>query len=649
MKHITKAFLFSMGLMALTSSCSDFLDQTSPSELNKDNVYESVYYTSTAVNKLYGLMTEDATYSQYIPIVWGLNSDCEFVDASKVADFTNGASERGNMNYNADPGWSRISNVWDGLYEIIENANNVIEGVNSSSLTSAGGSDQRAMLRYKGEALTIRAMAYLDLIHFWGDVPLKLESSRPDLSNAYVGKTDRDAIMDTLIVNLKEAIEYLPWAGTSSDYTTERVTKGYAHALLANIALTRSGWAIREKAKDGYVTATENSDPTYPTQRCDDATRKKMYELALENLTAVITSGRHKLNPSVEDEWYGLNQLQLDKEYQENIFEVPMGLSKSGELGYTVGIRISGASTYFGAKGNSSGKLGVTSTLFWSYDHNDLRRDITCSNLQLKETNGKIKEDMLGNKPFALYCGKWDVRKMTEAWRQAAINAGASKWFTGINSVRMRYPQVLLMYAEVMNELAGPDGSYTGDAGLTARQALAQVHERAFDEAHKAEAQAYIAGLPSDKAGFFNAIVDENAWELAGEGFRKFDLIRWNLLSKKIDQFKADYQKQLNEYPEKIYFNYKETDYGTAIDMSSVTWYDKDLPNKGNEVEQAKYKGSKDFWGKELTDGKASNTKDLLPLISAGLNTPVKNRYLMPIASTTIATSNGKLRNSYGY
>ena len=32
---------------------------------------------------------------------------------------------------------------------------------------------------------------------------------------------------------------------------------------------------------------------------------------------------------------------------------------------------------------------------------------------------------------------------------------------------------------------------------------------------------------------FFDAIVDENAWELAGEGVRKFDLIRWNLLRRK--------------------------------------------------------------------------------------------------------------------
>jgi len=40
---------------------------------------------------------------------------------------------------------------------------------------------------------------------------------------------------------------------------------------------------------------------------------------------------------------------------------------------------------------------------------------------------------------------------------------------------------------------------------------------------------------------------------------------------------------------------------------------------------------------------------DYLPKINGGLNASVKNRYLMPIASTTISASNGTLHNSYGF
>lgn len=641
MKKTIKTIAILSVVLGLTA-CSDFLDQTSPSETQVENVYESQYYTSLALNGVYGGLTQDYTYSQYIPIVWGLNTDCELVDGLGT-DAYNTSSERGNMNYNADPGWNNISRLWDAMYGVIENANLVVDGIENSSLITVEGSEKNIMMRYRAEALTLRAMLYLDLIRFFGDIPMKMEPTKTDLSNAYLGKTDRDSIMDRLISDLEEAIPDLPWAGESS-YTTEHVTKGYAHALLANIALTRAGWAIRESAKDGYITATDgNSDPNYPTQRCDDATRTEMYKLALTHLSAVIESGVHQLNPSIENQWYLINQRVLDETYRENIFEIPMGLAKSSELGYTVGVRINGSSSKYGEKGNSSGKLKLTAPYFWSFDHKDLRRDLTCANYQLKETSGVLKEEMLGNSPFGIYCAKWDIRKMNEEWRLAAIAAGNGKLTTGINVVRMRYPQVLLMYAEIMNELYGPDAAGEGSAnGKTAREALKEVHVRAFADADKADAEAYIAAI-SGKDAFFDAIVDENAWELAGEGFRKFDLIRWNLLHSKIVQFKDDYLYQVNnEYPEKIYFKYLAD--GCTIDMSSVDYYG-ELGDSPTGYE------SKSFFGAEATADDQKNINTNLPSISSGLveNPKVLNRYLMPIASTTISASNGTLKNSYGY
>ena len=62
------------------------------------------------------------------------------------------------------------------------------------------------------------------------------------------------------------------------------------------------------------------------------------------------------------------------------------------------------------------------------------------------------------------------------------------------------------------------------------------VHNRAYAEEDKAVAQEYINNIPADKEAFFNAIVDENAWELAGEGVRKYELERWNLLNTKIEK-----------------------------------------------------------------------------------------------------------------
>ena len=641
MKKIISAACIAMGVISM-SSCSDFLDQKSPSELETTDVYNSTYYTELRVNKIYGGLTQDRTYSQDLAIVWNLNSDIELVDGLGD-DATNTTSERGNMNYNASPAWSKISGVWDAIYGVIEDANDVVAGVrNSNLLTNGSTSEQQAMKRYLGEALTLRAMCYLDLVRFFGDVPFKTEPSKSDLSNAYLSKTDRDEILDQLLVDLEEAVEMLPWADEVGGYTTERITKGYAHGLLAQIAMTRAGYAIREKAKEGYETASY-SDATYPTQRPAADVRTDLYARALKHLSAIINNGTHQLNPSFENQWYLINQLQLDKTYHENLFEIPMGRNVTGELGYTVGVRMNGVTTEYGY-GNSSGKLKLTAPLLYSYDKNDLRRDITIAAFEIKQDGKNTIESLLVNAPFGLYCAKWDCRKMSNEWLQENLKATA-KHMTGVNPVKMRYSQVLLYYAECLNELAGPEGSYQGDAGITALQALALVHNRAFSEA--SIANNYMNNVPRTKEGFFEALVQENAWEFAGEGYRKWDLIRWNLLVDRINAFKQTYLNDLQsgKYPDKLYFNYSDAEQ-TKIDMNSVTWYS--LPSNPDD-----YAGSVDGFGKSAVGtGKDKQVDTNLPTISSGLvgdGVVVKNRYLMPIASTTISASNGKLHNSYGY
>lgn len=649
--NIIKALLLG-GILMGTTSCNDFLDQTSLSEHNEENNFNSPYYTNLVLNKVYGNLTVDGAYAQVMAFSVTANTDCELIDATKVADFT-AANERGFANYNASPSsWSKNKDAWDAMYAGIEYCNRIIDGVNNGTTLYETGSNGKLMRQYKSEARTLRAMLYFDLVKNYGDVPFKMEASKNDLSNIYKPKSDRDDIMDSLIVELEEAIPDLPWVG-ESNYTTEHVTKGYAHALLAQIALQRAGWAIREHAKEGYETATENSDPTYPTQRCGASDHKKFYKIALSHLNEVINSGKHQLNDSFENEWYLVNQRVLDTKYHENLFEVPMGLNKSGERGYTVGVRVAGGTDRYGAKGNSSGKIKTTAPFFMSFQEGDSRRDITCVPYTIavkKVGKANLTEEKFdSNKPFALYIGKWDVRKMNEEWRQAAC-ASSEKVPTGINEIKMRYPQVLLLYAECLNDLNGNPDDATGGAGLTARQALGMVHERAYSTADKAKAQAYINNLPSDKDGFFKAIVQENAWELCGEGYRKYDLERWNLLSNKIDEAKQTYLNQLNNglYPEKLFYKTTTDAEGNiSIDMKSICWKIEDVPS---EADQKDYK-STNWWGYELklADDKQDNINLILPKLSAGLNTTVKNRYLMPIPSSTIADFGHLIENSYGY
>lgn len=196
--------------------------------MGQNNVYNSTYFTELRINRIVGDLMQDRSYSQDLAIVWNMNSDVELVDGLGDNAFNTG-SERGNMNYNLSPNWTRLNDTWKQLYATVEDCNDAIAGIRSSELlNSEKNSDRLAMRRYLGEALTLRALTYRDLTKFWGDVPMKLEPSSPDLSNAYLEKTDRDVILDQMMEDLEEAIEYLPWADEVAGYTTERPTKGFA-------------------------------------------------------------------------------------------------------------------------------------------------------------------------------------------------------------------------------------------------------------------------------------------------------------------------------------------------------------------------------------------------------------------------------------
>ena len=94
-----------------------------------------------------------------------------------------------------------------------------------------------------------------------------------------------------------------------------------------------------------------------------------------------------------------------------------------------------------------------------------------------------------------------------------AVSAGvlSSGSNTGINSVRMRFADVLLMYAEAVNELYGPRDD--------AKEALKRVRRRAFDAAQWTDkVESYVESL-TNEADFFKLVMDdERKWEFGGEG-----------------------------------------------------------------------------------------------------------------------------------
>ena len=162
MKTYIKSILLGTGLFSLLS-CSEFLDQSSPSELKGENVFNSVVYTEQALNKVYADLTYDHTYGSRIPINFGNNTDIELANATKQSEVHQN-SERGLGNYYLSKGWDKLDTNWERCFAIIENANIVIDGIRNSDLLAEGTTTRKPMLRYLGEALTMRAMVYYDIV-----------------------------------------------------------------------------------------------------------------------------------------------------------------------------------------------------------------------------------------------------------------------------------------------------------------------------------------------------------------------------------------------------------------------------------------------------------------------------------------------------
>lgn len=715
MKNKKLLAVLMIGGLAL-SSCSDFLDQQPATSYTTSEVFNSEELAGRYMENIYSELTGDL-YSTQLPILFGVNSDVELIDG--LGANADAANERGYMNYNTSNAkeWTTNDRLYGNLYQVIGDCNIVIEGINSSAIR-----DTEPMKQYLGEAYAIRATMYMELTRIYGDVPAMFEKAREDLSNVYVGKSDRDFILEQVMSDLEKAEELLANSTKNADYPS----KWYTKALFAQIALQRCGYAIREPqrnqpyANEGYAeyvdastdadTRRQISDQTYPTMRCSDQVRAKYYLKALVKLNEIIQSGNFEVATDVADYWHQMTirNSGADVCKKENLFEIPMKIAESGELGYTIGVRLNWdegttVSPYGGR--NSSGKVKVTSTLLYSYDKADKRRDVTCSLIEVKDstvTEGAVtashiaREKTIGDNPFAIYVGKWDARYLYEndaTWRSQNANANAKQPY-GIHVVRMRYPQVLLYYAEILNEFQNNGLTAALDAtDLATYNALTLKYATPMDAVNAVHFPACGTNASATTyKDICKAIEDENMWEFAGEGFRKWDLVRWNLLVYNTLLMKDTYIRQMaTSYQANIGYDvtYKIIP-GTNYETGSNEWkayrytkfYNFDYFGDGGRTVNTDTSFGKtydDLAKKDKDPTKVIKQTDTnLPSISSGLvgsetlytsqahvktdakkyigkygslapASGVQNRYIFPIPKNVLSSSNNAVTNSYGY
>jgi hypothetical protein len=340
-----------------------------------------------------------------------------------------------------------LKSTWINYYNLIAGANTVLAKIATADSTIVTNKN-----RHIGEAKFLRALAYFDLVRIFGNVP---EVTTPiTIAQGYkAGRTAIDKIYNEVIIpDLLDAQNKLPKKYTGAD--VGRATQGAAKALLGKVYLTRKDFANAET---------------------------KLQE---------VTSLGYSLLPNYND----LFDYSKDEHHSEYIFDIEYQDNLGGlGSGYTNSFLPLSAPllTFYGIAGQGGEENNPTQALLAAFEPNDKRKTVTVDG-----SGGFI--DGSGNFIKFLQC-----HTITKKYITSESVANDSK----VNWKVLRYADVLLMYAEALNE----NGKTSN-----ALDYLNQIRTRAGLPSY--------SGLTQDDTR--EKIYKERRVELGMEGHRWFDLLR---------------------------------------------------------------------------------------------------------------------------
>lgn len=518
MKNQIKLSILSMSLFAL-ASCD--MDAPSISTLDESSVFATYSLAESEVMSIHVSFGETNSYrGRFLPY-YGINTDIEWGNTPDYADrltdkqsLWNYATLAGNGQMNT------TNNAYAKFYEGIERANLAINGIRKY-----GNIENNANMRHLlGEALTLRAVIYNDLIKAWGDVPARFEPNNAD--NMYLPRTNRDVIYKQLLADLLEAEGYCYWANENAiTKTTERVSKDFVKGLRARLALYACGYGLRG---DGYRRSKDA-----------DLAPEKMYQIAKQECEEVIAHGSTKLGAFKEN----FTKLCEDNVTAggESLWEIPFSDGR-GRVLYTWGVRHRAKDQY--TQQAQGGVNGPVPTLYYEYDADDIRRDITCVPYEWSQ------QLVNGNSHVTLTAiNRWMFGKLRYEWMKRMVTSTNDD---GVNWQYMRLADVYLMAAEAENELGNTSAAWTY---------MKPILDRALPSAKVAALQAEYT---ASQQAFREGIYEQRALEFAGEALRKMDLTRWGIIDEKMAEAKAKLTALANrtgEYaglPDKVFINNSE-------------------------------------------------------------------------------------------
>jgi len=437
-----------LGLVIM--GCSDFLQEEPYDFLSTTNFYKSEKDALAAVNAVYDILGSQGS----VGIYWETHYLMMDLTTEESRLSTRTSQRKVEMD---DLVWDatniQASRLWNSSYIGINRANAAIARIPHIEM------NEELKTRLLGEVKFIRALLYFNLVRAYGDVPIREEEST-DLNVEWT-REPKEQVYELIISDLKEAKTALPVSYDAVN--VGRATRGAASGLLGKVYVTMAGNPLNDTSK---------------------------WALAVEELRELVNAGNYALFEDYADVFSDQSENGV-----EHMFSVQF---KKG--GFFEG---SLYNTFWSPRGNGgltplSGLEDVMAeTEFYNtFNDSDIRKSVT---FLTEYTNPATGETV-----------SFPSSDLTSPACWKYFDPDGSGWRDNDNNwMVLRYSDVLLLYAEALNELnSGPDQE--------AYNAINQVRQR--------------AGMPNlenmDVNSFREAVYQERSWELCYEGHRWYDLAR---------------------------------------------------------------------------------------------------------------------------
>lgn len=453
----------------LSAGCSDWLEMQPVGEKFETNFYQSEQEIFQGLVACYSMLQPKyfSGWSSYYFLANFPSDDSEVVGGGK-----GDRPEYHEVNeFRTLPTNTAVLQLWRRGYYGINRANAVL--ANADAEASARSKE------YVAEARFLRAYFYFELVRFFGDVVLFTENLGSEEYDQ--AQSPAEEVYAQIIADLEAAIPDLAEKTGLTQADSYRATRGAAQTLLGKVYL--------------YM-----ASPYYQQRYSFEKPAGEYYALAAEQFNEVAGSGIYDLEPNYDDIWQFSNEQGI-----ESIFEIEYGnIERGGDWGNgrvnggNIDVQMSGPRAISSDTLNSGwGFDMVTPDLIAAYDGagDQVRKEGSAYGASFLASIGAS-----GWEENEGYTG-WFSKKRAP-WAHAT-SSSVPTWNYETNERVMRYGDLLLMLAEALV------GSGSGDPAVP----FNRVRER--------------AGLDPLATVTMEDIKLERRLELAMEGFRFIDLVRW--------------------------------------------------------------------------------------------------------------------------